>query len=106
MSGVSVKHCDYEQQRCRVLARLRSYGPTFANELIAEGLTDDPFRCVASLCTEGYHIESLRTFRSLPDGSQRWDVLLVMRVKNSDTGAVIATPVPVGSFAHFEKWKP
>jgi len=105
MSSASVMCCGYEQQRCRVLARLRSYGPAFASELIAEGLTAEPAGCVAKLCAVGYHIESLRTFRTLPNGFQRWDMLFVMRVKNGDTGAVIATPLPTGSLAHIEKWK-
>lgn len=97
------RHSD-EQQRAFVLARLRSYGPTFAHELIAECLTPNPAARAAELNADGHHIEALRSFRWLPDGSEGWAVLYVLRVKCAKTGAVIATPVPLGAGPVLERW--
>ncbi len=96
-------HSD-EQQRAFVLARLRSNGPAFTHELIAECMTPNPAARVAELNADGHHIEALRCFRWLPDGSQGWAVLYVMRVKCAKTGAVIAAPVPVGFGPVLERW--
>jgi len=97
---------DAEQQRAHVLARLRSCGPAFDHELIAECLTPNPAERVAELIADGYHVEALRCFRWLPDGSQGWTVLYVLRVKCAKTGAVIAAPVPVGFGPVRERWNP
>jgi hypothetical protein len=98
-------HSD-EQQRAFVLARLRSYGPAFTHDLIAECLTPNPAVRVAELNAAGHHIEALRSFRRLPDGSEGWAVLYVLRVKCAKTGAVIAAPVPLGAGPVLERWDP
>lgn len=103
-SGTSGHRHLNEQQRAFVLARLRSYGPTFDYELVVEGWASDPATRVAELCAEGYHIEALRTFRRLPDGSDGWAVLYVMRVKDAKTGTVIAAPAPLGMGPALERW--
>lgn len=95
-----------ELQQSFVLARLRSNGPAFDHELIAECQTPDPGAVVAALNAQGHHIEALRCFRWLPDGSQGWAALFVMRVKCEQTGAVIPAPVPVGFGPVRERWNP
>lgn len=95
-----------EQQKAYLLARLRCCGPAFTHELIAECWTPDPAALVAELNADGYHIEALQCFRWLPDGSQGWAVLYVMRVKCPNTGSVFAAPVPVGFGWAQERWAP
>ena len=96
-----------ELQQSLVLARLRSYGPAFDHELIAECLAPDPGTLVAELIADGYHVEALRAFRPLPPaGCRGWAVLYVLRVKCAKTGAVIAAPVPVGFGPVRERWNP
>jgi len=87
-----------------VLARLRSYGPAFDRELIAECLAPDPGAVVAELNAQGYHIETLQTFRPLPTGCMGWARLYVLRVKCERTGAVIPAPVPEGFGRVVEQW--
>lgn len=99
------RHPD-EQQRAFVLARLRRCGPAFAHELIAEGMTPNPAARVAELNADGHHIEALRSFPRLPDGSDGWAVLYVLQVKCAKTGAVIAAPVPLGAGPVLERWNP
>lgn len=96
-----------ELQQSLVLARLRSYGPAFDHELIAECLTPEPGAVVAALNAQGYHIEALRAFRPLPPaGCLGWVLLYVLRVKCERTGAVIPAPVPVGFGPVRERWNP
>lgn len=96
-----------EVQQSLVLARLRSYGPAFDHELIAECLAPDPGAVVAELNAQGYHVEALRAFRPLPPaGCLGWAVLYVLRVKCARTGALIAAPVPVGAGPVLERWNP
>lgn len=103
-NGAMTPRHSHAQQRAHILARLRSFGPSFDHELIAEGWTADPAARVAELCAEGYHIEKLRTYRPAPDGHRAWTVLYVMRVKHPETGAVIAAPAPLGVGAMLEQW--
>lgn len=95
-----------EQQQAYVLARLRSYGPSFDFELRSEGWTPAPAARVAELCAAGYHIDALKSWRRLPDGSDGWAVLYVMWVKDAKTGAVIAAPAPLGMGPVREQWAP
>lgn len=99
------RHCK-EQQYAYMLARMRCFGPVFDHELIEEGYTQSPAARVAELNADGYHIEALRRYRRLPDGSHGWAMLYVMRVKHYGTGEVIATPVPVGFGYTLERWAP
>jgi|GEM_PF-6146029 hypothetical protein len=88
-----------------MLARLRSYGPSFDYEFIAEGWSTNPAARVAELNASGHHIEALRCFRWLPNGAQGWATLFVMRVKCDKTGVVMATPVPASSYGwERERW--
>ncbi len=104
MMGATAARHSHEQQRTFILAWLRSYGPAFGHELIAGGWTTDPAARVAELCAEGFHIEALRTYRPAPDGSGAWAVLYVMRLKDPQTGAVIAAPAPLGMGPMLERW--
>lgn len=87
-----------------VLSRLRSYGPAFDFELIAEGCTANPAERVAELNAQGYHVEALRTYHERNGAPRAWAVLYVLRVKDAQTGAVIAAPVPLGVGRVLERW--
>lgn len=104
-SGTAMPRHSKEQQQAFVLARLRSYGPTFDYEFVGEGWSHEPSARVAELNADGHHIEALRCFRLLPYGHKGWAVLYVMRVKCPKTGAVIAAPVPLGTGPVLERWK-
>ncbi|MFC7433586.1 helix-turn-helix domain-containing protein [Hydrogenophaga bisanensis] len=93
-----------EQQRAFVLSHLRSYGPAFGHELASHCLTTNPAARVAELNAEGYRIETLRSYRRLPDGSDGWAMLYVLRVKCIKTGAEITAPVPFGAGPVLERW--
>ncbi|MDO9032876.1 MAG: hypothetical protein Q7V09_20810 [Hydrogenophaga sp.] len=89
-----------EAQQALVLARLRSYGPSFDHELTTDCRAPDPAAIVASLCADGYRIETLRTWRPLIGA---WSSLYVLRVKDQ-TGAVVAAPLPLGAGLALERW--
>ncbi len=93
-----------EQQQAFVLARLRSYGPAFDYELKAECYAPDPTARVAELIEQGYRIDALKSFRTLPDGALGWTLLYVLRVKRMDNGAVVSAPAGVGIYA-VERWR-
>ncbi len=105
-SGTHAQRFSEEQQRSFVLARLRSYGPAFDDELIAECFTRDPGARVAELNAQGHHIETMRAYRLRCGGRHGWSALYVMRVKDAVTGTVLAAPVPVGHGPVLERWAP
>lgn len=102
--GGAVGAFSTEQQREFVLARLRSYGPAFEHELAAECFTASPALRVSELVMDGYHIDTLRSYRRLPEGSMGWTVLYVLRVKDARTGEVMPAPVPIGHGPVLERW--
>lgn len=97
------RHCAENEQQL-VLSRLRSYGPAFDFELIAEGCTANPAARVAELIAQGYRVESLRTYHERNGGPRAWALLYVLRVKCAKTGVVFAAPVPLGAAPVLERW--
>jgi hypothetical protein len=99
-----LSHDPVENQQDRILARLRSYGPAFDFELVAECCVHDPDARITELCTAGYHIETLRVYRLLQERGRAWSRLYVMRGLHKESGTIIPAPWPLGVGRVLERW--